>query len=133
MPRIDELPRSIQNLLGASRHCIHGDVGFLRLTQGYVALVDASAVPLLCRWAWYAHASNLYKPCRRNATPKIYAARTDAKNRRVYLHRFITGAERGVLVMHLNEYGLDCRLENLRLGTHAENMEAREGIEVVTW
>lgn len=133
MPRIDELPRRVQNKLGASRHCVHGNVGFLLLTQGYVVLVDASAVPILSRWAWYAHASNLYKPGRPNATPKIYAARTDAKNQRLYLHRFVTGAEKGTVVRHRNEYSLDCRIENLRVGTHLENMAEREGIEVVTW
>ena len=136
MPRIDELPRHLQNKLETSRHCLHGSVGFLLLTQGYVALVDASALPILARWAWYAHASNLYKPGRPNATPKIYAARTkyvSGKSERVYLHRFLTGAEKGTVVRHRNEYSLDYRLENLLVGTHLQNMAEREGIEVVTW
>lgn len=136
MPYIDTLPNYIQKKLAVSRYCIHGSVGFIYLTQGYVTLVDASAVPVLTKNYWYAHASNLYKPGRPNATPKIYAARTingSGKSRRLYLHRLLTGAEPGQVVMHLNENGLDNRLENLKVSMHAENMAGREGIEPVEW
>lgn len=136
MPRIDELSRRVQNKLQASRSCVHGSVGFILLTQGFVALVDASAVPVLAEYSWYAHASNLYKKGRRNATPKIYAARTkyaNGKYSRLYMHRYITGAEKGQIVGHLNEYSLDSRLQNFRVGNHLQNMAERGGIEVVVW
>ncbi len=46
------------------------------------------------------------------------------KNRKtLLLHRFVLDAPEGVEVDHRNGNGLDCRIENLREATHAQNQQ----------
>ncbi len=82
----------------------------IRLTQGKVAVVDDVDSDLAIRdWAamaslytWYARAGS------------------------VYLHRVI-GSRIGIIgdVDHRDRDGLNCRRENLRAATHAQNMTNR--------
>lgn len=83
------------------------------LTQGKVALIDAEDTERVLKYQWHA--------CHR--PPNWYAA-TSAERRRgrvIYLHRLITNAKKGEHVDHINGDGLDCRRENLRICTNAEN------------
>lgn len=66
-----------------------------------------------------------------------------AKNsRQGFLHRFLMGLPKGdgYKVDHRNGDGLDCRRENMRVATHAQNMQNRKvqsnntsGFRGVTW
>lgn len=47
----------------------------------------------------------------------------------IKLHRFITGAPRGMDVDHINHDRLDNRSVNLRVCTHAQNMMNNEGLK----
>ena len=83
------------------------------LTQGRVALIDAEDVDRVLQYKWHA--------CHR--PPNWYAA-TSAERRRgrvIYLHRLIAGAKPGEHVDHINGDGLDCRRQNVRICTNAEN------------
>ncbi|MEQ8785128.1 MAG: HNH endonuclease [Pirellulaceae bacterium] len=84
------------------------------LTQGKVALIDAEDAERVQTYKWHA--------CRRE--PNWYAG-TSAERRRgnnmIYLHRLVANAKRGEHVDHINGNGLDCRRENLRICTNAEN------------
>ena len=51
--------------------------------------------------------------------------RANGKKCRIYLHREILDALPGVMVYHRNADGMDCRRQNLRTCTHAENMRNR--------
>lgn len=96
---------------------VDGDVARIPLTRGMFALVDRIDADLADGQLWTAlkrrqcwHAYHLApRPCRRA----------------IYLHRIV--AERvglaidGLLVDHRNGDGLDCRRENLRAATVAEN------------
>src|SRR4051812_204373 len=82
------------------------------LTQGYVALIDDEDYERVAARKW--HVTNTGK-----STP--YAGTMVRRGKRIRLHRFLLDAPAGLLVDHRNRNGLDCRRENLRLATHAQN------------
>ncbi len=86
------------------------------LTRGYVALIDDADFERLVRYdkPWFASV----RPDR------VYAAR-DAHDARLYLHRWLLEAPRGIEVDHRNGDGLDNRRLNLRLATRGENARNR--------
>lgn len=101
------------------------------LTRGMFTLVDRTDVDsVMSQGQWFATAPNRTS----------YAARTiivGGQNRRLLLHRFITGLP---FVDHHNGNGLDNRRRNLRAATHAENTWNRarstantSGFKGVTW
>lgn len=68
-----------------------------------------------------------------------YAVRSHA-GRFLYLHREVIGAPPGAIVDHRDGDGLNCRRENLRLASHAQNLANRgrqrnntSGCKGVTW
>ena len=84
------------------------------LTQGKVALIDAEDGEKVLKYKWHA--------CQRDNT--WYAATSKERRRgnaMIYLHRLIMDAPSGEHVDHINGDGLDCRRDNLRLCTNAEN------------
>ena len=63
----------------------------------------------------------------KNGYPALCVRDTNDKVRKVYLHRLLWTAfkgdiPKGMEVSHINSERLDCRLENLCLETHQENM-----------
>jgi hypothetical protein len=85
------------------------------LTQGKFAIVDEED--------WAAASLGKWRIISREKT--FYVAKTgrlpNDKCTTVYLHRFITGAEKGQTVDHINHDTLDNRRSNLRICTTAEN------------
>lgn len=87
----------------------------ITLLRGEIALVDDDDYDWLNQWIWYT--SNGYVVRRDyDSTGKLIT---------VFIHRAITGAEKGQIVDHINGSKLDNRKENLRICTHAENMRNR--------
>jgi hypothetical protein len=100
------------------------------LTQGKVALVDDGDYGLVIQHKWYAAELKRH----------WYAVRSGQNHRMIFLHREIMNASAGVQVDHINGNGLDCRRENLRLCTPAENnrnsskpRSNTSGYKGVTW
>jgi hypothetical protein len=89
-------------------------IKFLPLTQGKIAIIDASRWEWASQWNWYAGHSR--KSC------SYYAVRWGRRGERkqVFLHRQILG-EPEAQVDHINGNTLDNRVANLRPCTHAEN------------
>jgi hypothetical protein len=84
------------------------------LTQGKVALIDAEDAARVLQYRWHV----AQRP------PNCYAATSTERrrgHRAIYLHRLIVNAKLGEHVDHINGNGLDCRRENLRICTNAEN------------
>jgi hypothetical protein len=97
------------------RNRVEGDVAYLTLSKGYVAVIDASDVLLVGQYCW----STLEN---RNS---IYAMRNSSHNRgprTLLLHREIMGAPKGMMVDHIDGDGLNNRRSNLRLATNAQNL-----------
>lgn len=84
----------------------------VRLANGAYALVDATDATRIdaFRWTAYTMRDKQY----------VVALHTDP---RVYLHRFLLEAPSGYEVDHINGDPLDNRRANLRLVTHAQNLQ----------
>ena len=84
----------------------------LELTQNKFAMVDDDRFEELSKFKWYASKG-------RNT---FYARRTVNK-RKDKLHHYVIGFPLpGYIVDHINNNGLDCRLENLRIITTRQNI-----------
>ncbi len=90
---------------------VDGNIAYVPLTLGYVAMVDAADVPLIEGRNWFAH------PVGRT----VYARCTSGR-KKVYLHRFIMQPEDDMSVDHISGDGLDCRRSNMRTAHHRQNI-----------
>lgn len=90
----------------------------IQLTRGYIATVDDADFESVSRFKWHA-------------APKgktVYAARrlsTREGKRITYLHIVIMRPPKGFRVDHIDGNGLNCRRANLRVCSHAENLQNR--------
>ncbi len=85
---------------------IEGELAFITLTQGFVAVIDAADVGLVEDRNWFAQV-------KKNT---VYAV-----SRGVFLHRFLAKAPIGTEVDHRSGDGLDNRRKNLRFATPTQN------------
>jgi hypothetical protein len=86
------------------------------LTHGKVAIVDAADYDWLNQFNWSAHKRKHYwYASRRNQWPAKRSAT-------VYMHRQILGAEKGLVVDHIDGNCLNNTRLNLRLATHSQNL-----------
>lgn len=99
-----------------------GDVAFIPLTRGFVAIVDAADVPMVSGVNWCA--------CPSRKT--FYAHRTisfGGYQQKVILHRLLMNPPADMHIDHINGNGLDCRRENMRIVTLQQN-NLNRGIRV---
>ncbi len=94
------------------------------LTRNYVAIIDAEDAPNVERYNWHVHISK-----GKGKQPGQPYARANINGRKVYLHRFITGAELPWQVDHGNHQTLDCRRSNLEVKSHIENQQTRRNVK----
>jgi hypothetical protein len=94
----------------------------IALTQGQIALVDDADYERVNQFKWSA-----MRTVQRNGRVVFYAQRVrwlntkEKKQEKIFLHRFILGAPKGMVVDHKNRQTLDCQRENLRLATGSQN------------
>ena len=91
---------------------IEGDIAYVELTQGKIAIIDTKNVPLIKNYPWYAWFNK--------NTNSWYAAHKTAK-RFFWMHRLVLNATKGVFVDHVNHDSLDNRETNLRFCTQSQN------------
>lgn len=89
----------------------------IKLTKGYIALVDDADYEWLNQWKWHVWTSKKSR--------LSYAIRTDVSNnkREVKMHRLILGLcnEDGLEVDHKDYDGLNNTRDNLRICTKSQN------------
>jgi hypothetical protein len=87
-------------------------------------LFDADDEPLISGHSWYL--TNGYaKADNPSGKGKGFA--------KVYMHRLIMGAQKGVEIDHINGNRLDNRRANLRACFHRENARNKSGVSGITW
>lgn len=112
---------------------VEGNVAFITLTQGYVAIIDAADVPIIEGYSWSA----------RIARNTVYGQRADwstGSQRLILLHREIMQAPEGMVVDHISGDGPDNRRANMRITSvacNARNQRLRSnstsGLKGVSW
>lgn len=90
----------------------------VQLTKGKYALVDEEDFARVSQYAWYTQgiAGRQYAACDLGST---------ANRTRLYMHRVISNAPKGVQIDHVNGNSLDNRKANLRYASKATNMRNR--------
>ena len=86
------------------------------LTQGKIALIDDEDFLVVSQYKWF------YGKINETLGYAFRAATIDGKRHLISLHRFILNPPNDKEIDHKNGIGVDCRKENLRIVTHAENM-----------
>lgn len=89
---------------------------YIKLTNGYSAMVDDDDYEKLSVYTWRGFKS--FK--------NIYAVTTQKVNGRltsILMHRLILNAEKGKMIDHKDNYGLNNQKNNLRFCTNSENQK----------
>jgi len=90
----------------------------IQLTKGQVAFIDDEDFEKVSLYKWTASYTN----------GKYYARRgvcVNGKQKTIYLHRFLTSAEKAIKIDHKNGNSLDNRKSNLRKATSSQNNQNR--------
>ena len=100
------------------------NIRLIHLTKFKFAIVDAEDFDRLNKFTWYARLSS-------KAWYAVRCKRTGEKtcSTLVWMHNVIVPPPRGLMVDHANHNGLDNRKANLRLATHAQNMQNRRKLK----
>lgn len=80
----------------------------IKLTQGYVALVDDEDFDNVNQFEWHVS----------KCETKFYARRSLGKRKYQFLHQFIMGSK---WIDHIDDIGLNCQKHNLRKCTNSQN------------
>jgi len=90
---------------------VDGDVAYVTLTQGYVAVIDAVDVPLVNDRNWYVH---------KGQSGNLYALNRTRQNT-IHMHRVILNCTDHMQTDHVDGDGLNNRRSNLREATCGQN------------
>lgn len=97
------------------------DCGVIELTQEHVAVVDVAHAQWLAQWKWHVVTNRQGQ--------QIYAARQEQIRGRAFvitMHQLIIGdVPAGMMIHHVNRWGLDNRRCNLLVGPPALRMALR--------
>lgn len=107
-----------------NRFTVNGEIALIHLAgkvaeaRDLVTVIDADALPLALAFRW----SPVWNPRPGKFYVHAKAKGPDGRDTTIYLHRVVTGAPKGKEVDHINHDTLDNRRENLKVGSHTDNM-----------
>jgi len=112
----DGLPETTAFLFGRGKRpiIISGEVAYVPLADGRVAVIDAADAETVANHSWAACPMG-------NVTYAVTGMRRDGVKRNLGLHRLIVECSRDQVVDHIDCDGLNCRRYNLRAARQAEN------------
>lgn len=90
----------------------------IKLTKGFVALVDDEDYKALRRWSW----------CENGQGYAVRSIRINGKSRQIFMHRQVNNTPEGFYTDHINGDRLDNQRANLRTVTASINNHNRGGI-----
>lgn len=114
---------------------IEGDIAYVPLTKGHVAVIDATDAASVSQYNWQALVFD----------HTVYAKRStrrdeNGKQKAIFLHRHLLTALEGMEIDHIDNDGLNNRRANLRHVSRSENMmnarmrkSNRSGFKGVFW
>ena len=123
-----------------NKHLVCGDITlvFLERRDGepVIAVVDTEDVPKIAGYKWH-----LKQLDEKRQYVEAHDIASDKLNKKVMLHRLLTDCPKGKVVDHRDGVTLNNRRNNLRVCTHAENLQNRSpisragasGLRGVTW
>ena len=91
----------------------------IKLTQGYVALVDDVDYEYLNQWKWFVRKRN--HTCYAERCAYLGGGRKNPIRKTIIMHRLIMNTPDNVLCDHIDHNGLNCQRHNLRNATDAQN------------
>lgn len=98
-----------------------GNIAYIHLTKGYMAIVDADCVHLVSSYSWHVKITQT----------GVYAMST-INGQTTYMHQLILPLTGRALVDHKDRNGLNNRKLNLREATHSQNQMNRKQSAVFT-
>lgn len=116
-------PTSVSETEWAMPQCNSIPFVFVPLSKNRVAIIDAEDAErvFLHKWSCFTNKSGAVYA--QTSPKKVH--RTPGQPKMVFLHRYIMEAPHGMQVDHVNGNTLDCRRQNMRLATAAENCRNR--------
>lgn len=119
---------------------IDGDLAYVPLTRGYVAVIDAADVPLVDGCNWFTHVKKRADGSIRGAYAVRMAPRTGPPPRFIYMHRLICGTPDGFETDHIDGDSMNNRRSNLRPASAMQNrhnqgnrVDNKSGYKGVCW
>ena len=88
----------------------------VQITKGYVAIVDDEDFEMVSSRSWHVHVDK-----KRNCTYALTDICSNGGHKTLSMHCFLVKPEKGYLVDHRNQNGLDNRRDNLRVCTSSQN------------
>jgi len=95
------------------------DVCLIPLTQGLYALIDRCDLEEISKYKWHVMRTL-------NTSYAVRSIRVDGRVKKVLMHYQILPKKDGFEIDHINGFGLDSRRENLRYGTHSQNLQNQQ-------
>lgn len=99
----------------------------IKLTRGYVAVVDDEDYDWLMKKKW--HASTGRHVMVRSTVSRLFDGYRWTRS--ITMHRFIMDAQEGQIVDHINGDPMDNRRENLRFVTSSQNAQNSRGPKMI--
>jgi hypothetical protein len=107
--------------MGFNQIRVDGDFAFVKLTQGYDAIINVADIGLVAGNKWSALVEKRKDGSVRNVYAKGHGRDASGRWKTVYMHRVVANTPHGMHTDHIDGNGLNNTRSNLRAVTAAQN------------